>query len=400
MEKDTPLKDNKTLSLPQQQQQQNDGAGQPALSPPSIPAQLSNQLMPNQQTDPVQALLDAAKTLEDQDERLSKSPQRQPLTETQQPTQTVGKRSASPSPSPNATKPKKPKKEIKKEPGKGHWSDTEAAMLFKFILGPDRDSKWETLQVHPKRVFKDAAAEVKTRDLAACESFYGRSVKLYRAIHAIHKITGGGGDADKDEKEGFKWKMARAKDLGEEIGSLTFEKMKKWMDKGWYQLFADRLNSNPKTERMLNISSASDISPLKPEAFRAGNVSCSESMLDLTTMDDLDDNNIVLPKLEKVAAPKTPANKVNTPTAKPASTSRASRARDQFQETTTSITSYLNNKVGLDEKKHQLEERRLKLLEEKEQVNCARELLTDPFITDEMRTELQSFIFSTIVKKN
>ncbi|KAF9063572.1 hypothetical protein BDP27DRAFT_1478005 [Rhodocollybia butyracea] len=346
----------------------------------------------------------AAKTLEDQDKRLSKSPQRQPLTETQQPTQTVGKQSASPSPSPNATKPKKPKKEIKKEPGKGHWSDTEAAMLFKFILGPDRDSTWETLQVHPKRVFKDAAAEVKTRDLAACESFYGRSVKLYRAIRAIHKITGGGGDADKDEKEGFKRKMARAKDLGEEIGSLTFEKMKKWMDKGCYLqivlTFYYSLDSNPKTERTLNISSASDISPLKPEAFRAGNVSCSESMLDLTTMDDSDDDNIVSPKLEKVAAPKTPANKVNTPTAKPASTSRASRVRDQFQETTTSITSYLNNKVGLDEKKHQLEERRLKLLEEKEQVNRARELLTDPFITDEMRTELQSFIFSTIVKKN
>ncbi|KAF9059631.1 hypothetical protein BDP27DRAFT_1431086 [Rhodocollybia butyracea] len=323
----------------------------------------------------------AAKTLEDRDKRLSKSPQRQPLTETQQPTQTVGKRSASLSPSPNATKPKKPKKEIKKEPGKGHWSDTEAAMLFKFILGPDRDSTWETLQVHPKRVFKDAATEVKTRDLAACESFYGRSVKLYRP------------------SEGFKRKMARAKDLGEEIGSLTFEKMKKWMDKGCY-LQIGILDSNPKTERTLNISSASDISPLKPEAFRAGNVSCSESMLDLTTMDDSDDDNIVSPKLEKVAAPKTPANKVNTPTAKPASTSRASRVRDQFQETTTSITSYLNNKVGLDEKKHQLEERRLKLLEEKEQVNCARELLTDPFITDEMRTELQSFIFSTIVKKN
>ncbi|KAF9064377.1 hypothetical protein BDP27DRAFT_1425954 [Rhodocollybia butyracea] len=329
--------------------------------------------------DPVQALLDAAKTLEDRDERLSKLPQRQPLTETQQPTQTVGKQSASPSPSPNATKPKKPKKEIKKEPGKGHWSDTEAAMLFEFILGPDRDSTWETLQVHPKRVFKDAAAE---GHLCNSQDYWG------------------GGNADKDEKEGFKWKMAHAKDLGEEIGSLTFEKMKKWMDKGWYQLFADRLDSNPKTERMLNISSASDISPLKPEAFRAGNVSCSESMLDLTTMDDSDDDNIVSPKLEKVAAPKTPANKVNTPRAKPASTSRASHARDQFQETTTSITSYLNNKVGLDKKKHQLEEQRLKLLEEKKQVNHARELLTDPFITDEMRTELQSFIFSNIIKKN
>ncbi|KAF9060021.1 hypothetical protein BDP27DRAFT_1430554 [Rhodocollybia butyracea] len=309
MEKDTPLKDNKTLSLPQQQQQQNDGAGQPALSPPSIPAQLSNQLMPNQQT--VGAL-------------------------TNPPAQLVF--------------------------GTVNTYPAEPAGLQQASNMADRDSTWETLQVHPKRVFKDAAAEVKTRDLAACESFYGCSVKLYRAIRAIHKINGGGGDADEDEKEGFKWKMARAKDLGEEIGSLTFEKMKKWMDKGWYQLFADRLNSNPKTERMLNISSASDISPLKPEAFRAGNVSRSESMLDLTTMDDSDDDNIISPKLEKVAAP----------TAKPASTSRAYHARDQFQETTTLITSYLNNKVGLDEKKHQLEERRLKLLEEKKQVNRAR----------------------------
>ena len=50
MEKDTPSKDNETPSLPRQQQRQNDGAGQPALSPSSIPAQLSNQLIPNQRT--------------------------------------------------------------------------------------------------------------------------------------------------------------------------------------------------------------------------------------------------------------------------------------------------------------------------------------------------------------
>lgn len=68
-------------------------------------------------------------------------------------------------------------------------------------------------------------------------------MKTYRAIRVIQKITGGGGDAD-DEKNAFKEKMARAKEAGEEVGSLTYEKMKKWMDKGWYQLFADRYGSD------------------------------------------------------------------------------------------------------------------------------------------------------------
>ena len=57
-------------------------------------------------------------------------------------------------------------------------------------------------------------------------------MKTYRAIRAILKITGGGGDAD-DEKSAFKEKMAHAKEAGEEVGSLTYEKMKsEWIRDG------------------------------------------------------------------------------------------------------------------------------------------------------------------------
>lgn len=120
----------------------------------------------------------------------------------------------------------------------------------------------------------------------------------------------------------------------------------------------------------------------------------------LTSDSDEDD---VLPKLEKKTnvpnTPQTPAITTVTAVAKPVSTSRASRAREQFQDSTVSITSYLKDKVGLDEKKHQLEEMKIKMLQEKEQVSRAKDLLNDPFLSDDMRTELQQFIFSTVVRK-
>ncbi|KAJ3717180.1 hypothetical protein C8R42DRAFT_678152 [Lentinula raphanica] len=250
------------------------------------------------------------------------------------------KRPASPAPMPSVRP--QPKKKAKATPrgemGTGHWKPQEKTQLFGFILGPESDSTFEKFQVHPKAVYKLAAAFVKTRDHNACEGIFTRSMKVYRGIRALEKFTGGGGDGDEDdENEVFQRKRKRALDAGEsEVEGLTFAKVKEWRDNGWYQLFDDRYGKNPKTERTLNINSATPISPLKLEDFRSSKPIPSRlsPTVDLSAADD---NDIPITPRKASAfvdltgeadiKPKVKLERISTPTnnastSKPASTSR------------------------------------------------------------------------------
>ncbi|KAJ3751809.1 hypothetical protein EV360DRAFT_89351 [Lentinula raphanica] len=313
-----------------------------------------------------------------------------------------------------------PKKKAKATPrgemGTGHWKPQEknsAVWVKRFILGPESDSTFEKFQVHPKAVYKLAAAFVKTRDHNACEGIFTRSMKVYRGIQVLEKFTGGGGDGDEDdENEVFQRKRKRALDAGKsEVEGLTFAKVKEWRDNGWYQLFDDRYGKNPKTERTLNINSATPISPLKLEDFRSSKPIPSRlsPTVDLSAADD---NDIPITPCKASAfvdltgeadiEPKVKLERISTPTnnastSKPASTSHAARVRGQNQEQMSSISTYLNNRVSLDEKKVGLQEMRFKLQQEKEQVERAKALLDQPDLSLSKHRKLQTFIISTIL---
>ncbi|KAK7460611.1 Histone acetyltransferase [Stygiomarasmius scandens] len=178
-------------------------------------------------------------------------------------------RAAAPAPT-NSTAPTAPV-QVSNCRGK-KWTDHEKDKLFNFVLGPDHDSNFALSKVNKGKLFEKAAQHIGGRDAAAIERQWNSAMDIYKALDAFRRVTGGGGDGDRDigDREGWDWtdgsfleqRLADAVQKGRvSSGDLTVKAIQLWETKGWYKLFKGRLQDDPKIHREVAISSANDISP-------------------------------------------------------------------------------------------------------------------------------------------
>ncbi|PPQ84138.1 hypothetical protein CVT24_002207 [Panaeolus cyanescens] len=153
------------------------------------------------------------------------------------------------------------------------WTDNELSMLFNFILGSDADKIFAALAKNPASVYKKACAHLGSgRTESAVSGTFARSKRIFSAIEAVEKFTGGGGDGDinddSDTDTVISAKLQQAAKNGEDVSTLSVKLIAKWHDKGWYTLFRERYSANPAVSRSVERHSALEISDSEDDSPR------------------------------------------------------------------------------------------------------------------------------------
>ncbi|KAF9019500.1 hypothetical protein BDZ89DRAFT_1164645 [Hymenopellis radicata] len=248
--------------------------------------------------------------------------------------------------------------EKEKKGGLGkHWAEWQISELLEAILGPDADQKFGLFLVNPQGVYADLVSDnvAKPKSIKQMTSKYEALFKIYKAMRAFRRFTGGGGDADEnpelsfDDSENIDDWLKRAKAGGRDVGELNAATVMKWETKGWYQLFKTRYNKSQKVERVKPRSSASKLSDTEDEK-----------------------------------------------PAKPASTSKPQTIRDHvmsnmsgfntYLESQTQMTTerldFMNRRLEYDQK---VDERRFSMRKVEKKISELREIIKDPDMDAEMR---------------
>ncbi|THV00061.1 hypothetical protein K435DRAFT_855035 [Dendrothele bispora CBS 962.96] len=124
------------------------------------------------------------------------------------------------------------------------------------------------------------------------------------------------------------------------------------------------------------------ISPAKPDDFKPKSSTTVSAHIDLADSDS-EEGTIKTPSRPSSAS-------------KPV-LSQSQRLRNQAQETTTVLTSYLAQKASLDQKRVEQKDKRLEMQDLNAKVERAEKLLADPSLPMDKRQQLQDFILSTIL---
>ncbi|KAJ7196751.1 hypothetical protein GGX14DRAFT_574565 [Mycena pura] len=189
------------------------------------------------------------------------------------------------------------------------WSNSEIDNLLEGMLGTDQDKRFKKLTLAANRVWKTVAADglCPGRDAGQMQHKFTTMLGIFKSLHAFRNFTGGGADADDydwDNEEGVTTHLQNSQNLGCDVAHLNATVCKLWHDRGWYELFRNRYDNNPKVVRTTPRSSADAVSDAEVEDIKATNV---------VEIDDDDDSEIVsttaplYAKVSQEARPITPA---------------------------------------------------------------------------------------------
>ncbi|KAG6852125.1 hypothetical protein C0991_002907, partial [Blastosporella zonata] len=225
------------------------------------------------------------------------------------------------------------------------WTTIEKTALFDYLMGPDADQHFGTLKVNAKKVFKKAATELFNGKFKpqAVKSQYERSLKTFGHILAYRNVTGGGGDADEqnksddeDDLEDLKKRIEQAKANGRNIATLTAKTLAEWYKEGWH-------GKSPKVVRPV---------------IRNSTLALSDADDNLAGSDGSDSEPVV--KKRTLVS--------ETKYKKP-----AAAARSKSLISGTGINTYFENRVKLDESRLRIDEKRLQAAEDREKAAAQRE---------------------------
>ncbi|KAA1479951.1 hypothetical protein DENSPDRAFT_887223 [Dentipellis sp. KUC8613] len=156
------------------------------------------------------------------------------------------------------------------------YTDEETTRLLTAVLGPDSNvfdiivNQKKLAQGFPKvakAVFRD------TRSPASLASRYGRLLQIYKAMKEFETFTGGAGDADLYDSDGdaspeeahISQQLEAMKKKNISVDLLSPTVIQQWRDKGWYDLFDNRLSSNSSVTRPIAYHEGR-VSPFEGEA--------------------------------------------------------------------------------------------------------------------------------------